>query len=157
RCDDGRFIGIIDTKPHLFAGDGRPIEPADGELWWPAPCDGPHVVKIGDKFAYADRDLHLVTPAKFEQARGFVNGYAAAKFDGKFGLLRPEMTWAVEPSFDALAPLSNGVALAKANGRFGMIDTSSGSWLTPPGLEAFCSVQSGFVLGITDQKRGFLD
>jgi WG containing repeat len=158
RCDDGRILGMIDGEPHLFTGDGTPIEPTEGKLWYPVSCDLPHIVKVGDKFAYADRNLSLITPPKFDKAGGFAeNRLAAASIDGKFGLLKPDGDWAIKPTLQAVSSgAADGTVLAKDNDRFGMLNVSSGSWLTPR-FDGICSIGAGLIMAQTGGKRGILN
>jgi hypothetical protein len=159
RCDDGRIVGVIDGKPRLFTGDGKPAEPSQVQLWWPASCDVPYVVKIGDKFAYADRDLSLITLPKFDQAGPFFeNRLAVAGLDGKFGLLRPDGTWAIEPTLEAVSSEpADGTVLAKAGDKSGIIDVSSGAWVTQQRFDGICSIGPGLIMALTNGKRGILN
>jgi hypothetical protein len=159
RCEDGRMIGVIDDKPRLFARDGTAVDPSEGQLWWPASCRAPHVVKVGDRFAYADDKLSLITPAKFDKAGGFFeNQFAVAGVDGKFGLLKPDGRWAIEPNFQALSPgPGDGAVLAKADDKFGMIDVTSGAWVTQQRFDGICAIGPGLVMAQTNDKRGVLN
>jgi hypothetical protein len=157
-CTDGGIAGIVDRKPHLFTHDGQPIEPPEGELWWPDTCSAPHVVKVGDRFGYADAALHPITLPKFEQAGGFANGLAVAKIDGKLGLLKPDGTWQIEPSFEALAPTSAGDnELAQVDGKSGLIDVTSHGWIVPPKFDDVCAIPDGLIMAVQDGKRGVMD
>jgi hypothetical protein len=156
-CDDGRIAGYVDKKPRLLTPDGRPIEPPEGELWQ-TNCYAPQIVKVGDKFGYADAELRLITPPGFERAGTFSNGLAVAKIDGKAGLLRPDGTWAVEPRFEAIQQTrASGVAMAKADGKSGLIDVSGSAWIVPPKFDGTCSIPSGLIMAVTDGKRGVMD
>jgi WG containing repeat len=159
RCADGRIVGVIDGQPRLFTAEGTPVEPSQGQLWWPASCEVPHVVKVGDKFAYANRDLSLITPPKFDQAGAFFDDrLAAAKVDGKFGMLRRDGGWALEPTLDAVSSgPADGTLLAKAGDKSGIIDASSGAWVIPPRFDGICAIGPGLIMALTDGKRGVLN
>lgn len=159
RCDDGFIIGDIEKAPHLFSGDGKPVAPPEGQLWWPASCDLPHIVKIGDRFAYADGALSPITPPKFTSTGYFVGDrLAVASIDGKFGLAKPDGEWALPPTLQAVSPApANGVALAKQNDQFGLIDVTTGDWVTPQRFDGICSLGTGLSMVVKDGKRGILD
>ena len=75
----------------MLTPNGQPIEPPQGE-WSRLNCYGPQVVRVGNRYGYADVELRLITPPKFEEAGTFSNGLAVAKIDGKRGLLKPDFT-----------------------------------------------------------------
>ena len=98
-CDDGRIIGFFDRKPRLFERDGTPLDPRQGELWWPLTCDAPYVIKIDNRFVHVDRWLRPLTAEKFDALGLFRDGLAAVALRGKHGLIRDDGTWAIEPRF----------------------------------------------------------
>lgn len=158
RCANGRIVGEIDKKPRILDEDGRPIEPQEGELSRPVTCDGPYILKIGDKFAYASADLTPMTSQRFDRAGPFYNSVAVAGLGDKFGLLRADATWAVEPIFDAISPgLPNGSVLARAGDRNGIIDASTGAWITTQRFERICHIRPDMAMAFEDGRRGILD
>jgi hypothetical protein len=154
-CADGRIIGLVDQKPRFFSRSGELLS-AQGELQRPA-CDAPHVVKVGEKFGYVDRMLQPVTDVKFEFADPFQNGLAAAKLDGKVGLLRVDGTWAIEPRFDAAQPLTADKALVRVDGRAGIIEVATGNWVTPMRFDDVCSLGRGLVGVMLSGTMGAVD
>jgi hypothetical protein len=155
-CADGHIIGLIDQKPRVFAGDGRPLNPPQGEFSFPISCEDPYVVKIGERFGYVDRALRPFTEAKFEQAGRFRHGFATVKLDGKYGLLRPDAGWALEPAFDAIEPLSHDKALVKAGRRASIVDLASGA-LIGARFDEVCSLGRGLVGVMVGGAMGAVD
>jgi len=156
-CPEGVIIGIVDKKPIMFARDGTPISPSQGELWWPLSCEGPYAVKIGQKFGYVDKALRPLTEAKFEAVGPFVYGLATVKFDGKYGLLRADGTWAIEPNFGAAQPLPNEKALVKAGDQAAIVDIGTGSLVMQTRFDDVCSLGRGIVGVMRNRKMGAVD
>jgi hypothetical protein len=152
-CADGRIIGFMDHKPRLFDRDGTPL----GELWWPLTCDPPYVVRIGKSMSYFDSALRSVTAERFEAAGLFRHGLAAVKRDGKYGLIRRDGTWAIEPKFDSAQPFQKDTALVKLDGRAGLIDATTGAWVTPTPLDDVCMSEYGIAGATLNGKAGAID
>jgi hypothetical protein len=155
-CADGRIIGIVDKKARMFASGGHLIDLPEGELFGPASCRELYVVKIGDKFGYADAALRLVLPTKFDVAHEFVNGLAVVKLVGKYGLLKRDGTWAIDPEFEAIDLPRDGVVLAKFGGKAGMLNAETGAWIVPPRFDRMCHCGVA-TMAIIEDKRGYLD
>ena len=156
-CADGRIVGFMDEKPHLFDRDGTPLAPATGEMWWPLTCDPPYVLKIRERFVHVDKWLRKLTPETFQAVGLFHNGLAAVKLGGKYGLIRPDGSWAVEPKFDAVQPFQNDLALAKVDGRAGLISAATGDWVTQTRFDDVCSLGRGVVGVVLDGQMGAID
>jgi hypothetical protein len=156
-CPDGRIIGLIDQKPWFFARNGDALILSEGEIAWPPTCDTPIVVKVADQFSYVDSTLKPISNLKFEVAGRFRAGFAAAKLDGKFGLIRANGSWAVEPKFDAAGPLEGNLALAKLADRAGVLDVGTGAWVTQESFDGACSLGRGIVGVMRDGKMGAID
>jgi hypothetical protein len=156
-CADGRIIGFVDQKPRLYERDGTSLEPARGEMWWPLTCEPPYVLKIGEGFVYVDKWLRRLNVETFEAVGLFQDGIAAVKLGGKYGLIRADGTWAMEPSFDAAQPLPNGKALVKAGGRASLVDVATGHSVTGTTFDDVCSRGHGIVGVVRDGKIGAID
>lgn len=156
-CPDGRIIGLIDQKPWFFGRDGKALTLSEGEIAWPASCDTPIVVKVGDQFGYVDAKLQSITNRKFEVAGRFYAGLAAVKLDGKFGLIQADGSWAVEPKFDAAQPLQSNLALAKIGDRAGIVELTTAAWVTRTRFDDICWLGRGIVGVVLDGKMGAID
>jgi len=156
-CDDGRIIGFFDRKPQLFERDGMPLDPSQGELWWPLTCEPPYVVKIGDRFVHVDKWLRPLTAEKFDAVGLFRDGLAAIVIRRKYGLIRDDGTWAIEPRFDAAHPIERDRAIVTLDGRSGVYDVANDRWITQTRFDDICAQQHGVVGVMLDGKAGAID
>ncbi|WP_426423422.1 WG repeat-containing protein [Bradyrhizobium genosp. A] len=157
-CSDGRIIGSIDDKPHIFSANGKPIEPPQGKLQAPVSCDMPNVLRTGDESIYVASDFTPITAQRFDRTGGFFASLAVANVGGKIGLLKSDGSWAVQPSFDAISPGSpDGPVLARIGARNGIIDPSNGAWITGQHFERICHIASGMAMAFEGGRRGVLD
>jgi WG containing repeat len=150
-CDNGRFFGQINKSWHLYAPDGTELAPGEGELQNANACKGPFTYKLGDKFGFVDDNMKPLMPAKFESATGFL-----IKLDGKFGLLNRDMTWRVQPKYEALQEVGGGRFLAKVDGKFGLLNRDQ-SWQVKPAYEALQYFSGDYALAQLDGKSGVLN
>jgi hypothetical protein len=156
-CSDGRIVGFVKQRPWLFDRDGSPLDLGEGELWWPLTCEAPYVVKIGGRYSYIDKQLRPLTSETFDAVGLFRHGLAAVQRDGKYGLVRTDGTWAIEPSFDLAQPLAAGVAWVKSGGRAGLINATTGAWITSTPFDNACLADHGLLGVVRDGKAGVID
>ena len=128
-CDDGWGGGYIDRKQRAVRREDAPLPMPDGDLFG-RNCDGPFQIQVGDKFGYVDRTLKPISEIRFESASEFFRDNALVKLDGKFGYIRPDGSWLIEPRFDEAYPLGDSAAV-KFNGKFRCIKRD-GTWLIEP-------------------------
>ncbi|WDF63583.1 WG repeat-containing protein [Flavobacterium sp. KACC 22763] len=67
---------------------------------------------------------------------------ALVKKDGKFGLIRNDGTFAVEPKYSAAREFSDGLAAVKENGKWGFID-NTGAFVIPATFDSAKDFSSG--------------
>jgi hypothetical protein len=156
-CPDGRIIGFMDYKPRLFEHDGTQLDPSEGEMWWPITCEPPYVVKIGGRFAHIDRWLKQLTAERFHAVGLFKHGLAAVELRGRYGLIRSDGTWAIEPSLDRAEPFRPDIALVKDDGRAGLVNATTGKWITQTPFDDVCLFDYGIVGVMLDGKVGAID
>lgn len=156
-CADGRIIGFVDQKARLFDRDGTPLDPSQGEMWWPLTCDAPYVLKVGERFVHVDKWLRKLTAETFQAVGLFHHGLAAVRLDGKYGLIRADGSWAIEPKFDAAQPFQNDLVLAKVDGRAGLVSVATGAWVTQTRFDDVCSLGRGIVGVMLDGQMGAID
>jgi len=156
-CPDGRIIGFMDYKPRLFERDGSLLDPSQGEMWWPITCEPPYVVKISGRFAHVDRWLKQLTAERFNAVGLFQYGLAAVELRGRYGLIRSDGTWAIEPRLDRAQPVRTNVALVKDDGRAGLVNATTGKWITQTPFDDVCFFDYGMVGVILDGKTGVID
>jgi hypothetical protein len=126
-------------------------------MWWPITCEPPYVVKIGGQFAHVDRWLKQLTAERFNAVGLFQHGLAAVMLGGKYGLIRADGTWAIEPKFDFAQPFRNDMALVKLDGRAGLINTTTGAWVTQTPFDDVCLYEYGVVGVVRDGRPGAID
>jgi hypothetical protein len=156
-CPDGRIIGFMDYKPHLFDRDGTQLDPSQGEMWWPITCEPPYVVKIGGQFAHIDRWLRQLTAERFNAVGLFQHGLAAIELRGRYGLIRSDGTWAIEPSLDRAQPFRPNIAVVKDGGRAGLLNAVTGTWITQTPFDDICPSQYDIVGVMLNGKAGAID
>jgi WG containing repeat len=136
RCADGRLEGYKSKESYYFKADGSPLQPPDGRLV-NATCFGgapPYILQIGDKFGLVDAGSNPLTPVQFEAATTAGRDLRDVKLDGKWGRIRPDGSWLLEPKFDYLSG-GGDVFVASIDGKRGFM-RSDGSWLIEPKFDA---------------------
>jgi hypothetical protein len=147
----------VKHRPWLFDRDGSPLDLGQGQLWWPLTCEPPYVVKIDGRYSYIDKSLRPLTSEKFDAAGLFRGGLAAVQRDGKYGLIRADGTWVIEPTFDLAQPLAGDTALVKSGSRAGLVDAATGAWITQTPFDDGCWAEYGTVGVMRDGKAGTID
>lgn len=93
--------------------------------------EGLAVVKVGDRYGYADKNGALVISAKYDLANPFREGLAVVAFNGGFGFIDKGGNTVVEPKYDWAHHFSDGLALVKKKGMLGYIDKSGNEVIKP--------------------------
>ena len=70
----------------------------------------------GSAWGYVNASGIVSIPLRFEEASDFSLGVARVKEDGKYGLLRQDGLWLLEPLYDSLTPVDCGVYIARREG-----------------------------------------
>jgi len=128
-CEDGWVLGYVDGKQRAVRRADAPLPMPDGNLFG-RNCDGPLRIQVGDKFGYVDRALTPITAVEFESASDFFRDTAVVKINGKFGYIRQNGSWLIEPRFEEAQPMGD-IAIVKLDGKFGCI-RPNGTWLIEP-------------------------
>lgn len=77
-------------------------------------CGQPAAYRSGEKWGFVNRQGEVYLEARYEDAKSYINGYAAVKRDGLWGYIDRDGTMVVEPQFqDALNVLENGYAYVR--------------------------------------------
>ena len=155
-CEDGRIISFFEHKPQLFERDGTPLELREGELWWPVTCEPPYVVKVGPRYVHVDRWLRPLTAERFNAVGLFNHGLAAVVLRRKYGLIRDDGTWAIEPRFDLAHPIGRDREIVWLDRRIGVFDVANDRWVTQTNFDEVCG-PSHFVRIVLDGKAGVID
>lgn len=93
--------------------------------------EGLAVVKLAERYGYADKNGVLVIPAKYDLANPFREGLAVVAFDGGFGFIDKGGNTVVAPRYDWAHHFSDGLALVKKKGLLGYIDKSGNEVIKP--------------------------
>lgn len=87
---------------------------------WGEYTEGMIPVTEGDKWGYANASGSLVIPLRFASAEHFYLGSAMVKENGKYGLIRQDGLWLLEPVYDELTghniTLGYGVYIGRRDG-----------------------------------------
>jgi hypothetical protein len=94
---------------------------------------------------------------RFDAVGLFQHGLAAVELRGRYGLIRPDGTWALEPKFDRAQPFRDNVALVKDDGRAGLLDATTGAWITQMPFDDICWSQYGVAIVMRAGKAGAID
>ena len=70
----------------------------------------------GSAWGYVNASGTVAIPIRFEEASDFFLGVALVKEDGKYGLLRQDGLWLLEPLYDSLTAVDCGVYIAQRDG-----------------------------------------
>jgi hypothetical protein len=134
KCD-GRLIAYKNKEWFYFKADGSPLQPPDGRLI-DAACGSkpPYTLKIGDKFELVDANSVPLTPVQFDAITWISPSARNVKIDGKWGRIRSDGRFLLEPKFDYLSKEPN-LFVASIDGKRGFM-RPDGSWLIQPKFDA---------------------
>lgn len=75
----------------------------------------------GSAWGYVNASGIVSIPIRFEEASDFSLGVARVKEDGKYGLLRQDGLWLLEPLYDSLTAVDCGVYIARRDGAWELL------------------------------------
>ena len=75
----------------------------------------------GSAWGYVNASGIVSIPIRFEEASDFSLGVALVKEDGKYGLLRQDGLWLLEPLYDSLTAVDCGVYIAQREGAWELL------------------------------------
>ena len=88
------------------------------------------IVEVKGKYRYINKSGEFAFPYKFDEARGFVRGFAGdlarVKYQGKWGFINRSGEFVIPPEFDFVWDFSEGLARAEKKGKEGYIDREYG-------------------------------
>lgn len=134
-CDDKRLVAYKNKEWLYFSEDGTPLQPPDGRLI-DATCGSapPYTLKIGGTFRLVDARSVPVSPIAFEAVARIGPGIRNVKVDGKWGRMKSDGSWLIEPKYDYLSSNADPL-VAAVDGKRGIM-TADGTWLVEPKLDA---------------------
>lgn len=86
-------------------------------------------VKKGSDYALCDKSGKEITPERYQDARPFVDGYAAVKKDGVWGFVSQDGVLVIPPAYEDALSFSQGLAPVKQDGVWGYITTQGATAL----------------------------
>lgn len=85
--------------------------------------EGVFPVKLPESgWGYVNLKNEIVISARFENARSFSEGLAAAKAGGKWGFIDHKGAFFIEAKFDSVYPFHEGLAAVKMNNKYAFIN-----------------------------------
>lgn len=75
-------------------------------------------------------DNNVYIPAKYDDARDFHEGFAAAKTNGKWGYMDKSGKWALKASYDDAEDVQNGIAITSSGSKYQSDDCCMNFWNT---------------------------
>jgi len=86
----------------------------------------------------------IVKAGKYDEIRGFTEGFAAVKLSGKYGLIDRTGKEIVKPQYSEVGYFHEGLVSVKKNGKFGYIDGTGKEVISPQ----FDQLNGGFSEGL---------
>jgi hypothetical protein len=134
-CHSKRLIAYKNKEWLHFSEDGQPLQPPGGRLVGAA-CGSapPYTLRTGDKLQLVDARSQPITPMQFDAVSWGGRDARNVKVDGKWGRIKSDGSWLVEPMFDYLSNTPDPF-VASIAGKRGVM-TSDGTWLIEPKFDA---------------------
>ena len=120
-------------------------------------------VKLGDKWAYMDRNGKTITPFMFDSVSPFQDcGYARVSADGKDGIINLQAEWVVEPKYDHIdysikhyPDIDQLLVGVRKDHQYGIINLR-GQELIPCEYDHLHDYSEGLIAARKDGKHGFI-
>lgn len=82
----------------------------------------PELCENSFKFGYIDTSGKQVIPFVFDEAKIFINGYACAKTDGKWGIIDQSGAWVLVPAFENLESTNGQYFIFSKGDLYGIVN-----------------------------------
>lgn len=116
------------------------------------------IYREGDKYGYKKPSEKKLTEAVYERASAFFCGYAAVKYEGKWGYINEKGKYYIEPVFDDASSFTEeGIARVKLGSKWGYIDTEGYFLIKPKFDTAEDFAPCGLACVSIDGKYGYID
>lgn len=115
-CVADGYAVVADERGYyvISAEDFLPVSENIFEEMKAFECSQPAAYRSGETWGFVNRNGEVYLEACYEDAKSYINGYAAVKQGGLWGYIDRDGTMAVEPQFqDALNVMENGYAYVK--------------------------------------------
>jgi hypothetical protein len=108
---------------------------------------------LRDNFFWVD--LERIFDYNYGWASDFKDGFAVVELNKKYGYLKPDGTYLIEPKFDETWGFENGFARVKLNGKWGFIKPD-GTYFIEPKFDMAMVFKNGFAVVKLKDKWGRL-
>lgn len=117
--------------PFSLTGEEAPQEteePAPPPITVHSYTEGLGQVEQGGKWGFVrgvvnsdDVESSVVIPIQYDSVLPFTLGMATVELEGKFGVIRPDGEYLLQPEYDSLLPLGYGLYMAQRSRRWGVV------------------------------------
>jgi len=114
------------------------------------------LVREGGNFGYIDKSAKYVIEPKFQDAKSFSDGLAAAVQDKKWGFIDASGKWAIEPQYDKVKYFNSGFALVLKDDQWQYIDKKGQVLEIPATTEKLYDFEEGVAFFKEGDKVGLL-
>lgn len=160
RFDITGNFGVITTH-----NDNYGLLGANGEFLIPADTDYIYesghfyIAEKNEKKALFSKDTSRLTPFKYDTIYSFQNigetEAAIVSIANRWGLLKPNGSYLVNPEYDAINEFVNGYAIVVKDNKYGFINTA-GQVIIAPQFEDVSSFKNGLAIAKKDNLYGFI-
>lgn len=106
-------------------------------------------------WGFVDRTGEVIA-LEFDWATSFVDSLAVVLKDGKFGYVKPDGSWAIEPKFDRANSFSEGLACVQIKEKYGYVN-QLGDMVIPLQYDLAGNFSEGLARVRVDGEYGFID
>lgn len=160
RFDSTGNFGVItveDGQYGLLGADGRFLIPADSDYIYEN--GNFYIAQKNGKKALFLKERHNLTAFKYDTIYSFQNigetEAAIISIANRWGLLRPDGSYLVQPEYDAINEFVNGYAIIVKDNKYGFINTA-GEVIIEPQFDDVSSFKDGLAIAKKDNMYGFI-
>lgn len=127
---DNTTVSMLDAEGNVYINDMKCIGDTEADGWNIAgtPRFSHGLIRAENRdseWGFIDKDGNCIIEFKYEDAKEFVNGYAAVELSDKWGFIDPSGSVVIDFAYSEVKPFSkDGFANVKDNSGWKVIDTS---------------------------------
>lgn len=160
RFDSTGSFGVITTENGrygLLGADSNFLIPADADYIYES--GNFYIAEKDGKKALFSKNKSKLTPFKYDTIYSFQNigetEAAIISIANRWGLLKPNGSYLVQPEYDAINEFVNGYAIVVKDNKYGFINTA-GQVIISPQFEDVSSFKDGLAIAKKDNLYGFI-